>query len=68
MLICCEKCEKHKNCVRKWIFGQKSIEQTCCEECGSFTYCLEKNIRRRWMFLHDFIDHKDLEGETGSEG
>ncbi|OIP39009.1 hypothetical protein AUJ95_06105 [Candidatus Desantisbacteria bacterium CG2_30_40_21] len=51
-MLCCERCEKHMDCVKKWMLGEKGMPQTCCFECHNFSECFGENMKKRWEILH----------------
>ncbi|MBU0566754.1 hypothetical protein KKC52_01715, partial [bacterium] len=57
--------QEAEKCARKWVFGQKGIDQTCCPECQYFHECLAGNRQRRWQLVHDFIGPKNSCEEPG---
>lgn len=59
MLVCCYKCQRYNDCVRKWILAQKNIKESCCAECNEFSHCLAINQINRWKIIHgdNFVSH-----------
>ncbi|MFH1097348.1 MAG: hypothetical protein V1749_07600 [Candidatus Desantisbacteria bacterium] len=55
-MLCCERCEKHTACVKKWMLGEKGMLQTCCFECPYFSECFEGNMKKRWEIIHKVED------------
>ncbi|MBI4778639.1 hypothetical protein HY792_06960 [Candidatus Desantisbacteria bacterium] len=51
-MLCCERCIKYNNCVKKWMLGERELSQTCCFECSDFPGCFEDNMKKRWETIH----------------
>jgi hypothetical protein len=51
-MVCCEKCIRYNNCIKKWVLGEKDITQACCFECKQFSECLKINMKQRWIVVH----------------
>ncbi len=68
-MLCCERCEKHMACVKKWMLGERGLSQTCCFECPDFSECFGDNMKKRWKIIHGAeCEMQRVETETGVEG
>ncbi|MBU0700889.1 hypothetical protein KKE26_06310 [bacterium] len=67
-MLCCEQCEKHTNCVKKWILGEQGMPRTCCFECPYFSKCFNDNMKKRWEIIHKTESEDIARGDAEKRG